>query len=427
MKINIEEIKKKCDVARGQKILVDGIKIEKGCIDNLPDVLKRFYPQVKKITVISDTNTYPIVGKRIEKMLTVNSVVLEAKGLHADEHGVELAKEALDRIEKTDMLIACGSGTIHDITRYHAYHTGIDFISVPTAASVDGFVSTMAAMTWKGMKQTFTAVSPVYVLADTEIFSKAPKRLTASGVGDLLGKYTALCDWEIAHLITGEYISWEIVDWEKEFLNDLVQNLDGINRGSVEAYENLMAGLLLSGLAMQIIGYSRPASGCEHHCSHLWEEAAINQPIDYYHGEKVGVGMVICSEVYHKALNHIKKGSYKTKTTMDIESNLLKDAFKDEKLYEEIVQENTPNVMENITGAMIHDKADGMISILQKLPSSQEMQKWLKKVGAPTTLSEIGLDDNLKSKTLRVSPYVRKRLTFMRLLKFFDFYEDIIE
>ena len=32
-----------------------------------------------------------------------------------------------------------------------------------------------------------------------------------------------------------------------------------------------MYALLLSGLAMQMVGNSRPASGAEHHMSHLWE------------------------------------------------------------------------------------------------------------------------------------------------------------
>ena len=37
-----------------------------------------------------------------------------------------------------------------------------------------------------------------------------------------------------------------------------------------------MYGLLLSGLAMQMTGHSRPASGAEHHMAHFWEMAVIN-------------------------------------------------------------------------------------------------------------------------------------------------------
>ena len=101
-------------------------------------------------------------------------------------------------------------------SRYLAYQYKIPFISVPTAASVDGFVSNVAAMTWKGLKKTVPAVAPLAVFADTDIFAHAPRRLTASGVSDLLGKYICLADWKIASLLTGEYICSEIIEMERK-------------------------------------------------------------------------------------------------------------------------------------------------------------------------------------------------------------------
>ena len=59
-------------------------------------------------------------------------------------------------------------------------------------------------MTWKGVKKTFPAVGPVAMVADSRVIAAAPGRLTAAGVGDLLGKYTALLDWRASHLLTGE-------------------------------------------------------------------------------------------------------------------------------------------------------------------------------------------------------------------------------
>ena len=49
--------------------------------------------------------------------------------------------------EKPDVLIACGSGSVHDIVRYTACEKKLPFLSYPTAVSVDGFVSGVAAMT----------------------------------------------------------------------------------------------------------------------------------------------------------------------------------------------------------------------------------------------------------------------------------------
>ena len=94
-------------------------------------------------------------------------------------------------------------GTIHDLTRYAATEYDIPFVSVPTAASVDGFAANVVSLTWDGMKKTVPGVSPRWILADTEIFARAPKRLTASGVSDLMGKYTALLG--LADLPSGDW------------------------------------------------------------------------------------------------------------------------------------------------------------------------------------------------------------------------------
>ena len=163
-------------------------------------------------------------------------------------------------------------------------------MSVPTAASVDGFVSNVAAMTWKGLKKTVPAVPPVAVFADTRIFADAPARLTASGVSDLLGKYICLADWKIAHLLTGEYICDRIVELEEKALRTVVSSLREIAQGEGNGCEELMYALILSGLAMQMVGNSRPASCAEHHLSHLWEMEVINEKLDALHGEKVSVG-----------------------------------------------------------------------------------------------------------------------------------------
>ena len=124
--------------------------------------------------MICDENTYEAAGKQVEALVPgLKKIVLDPDNLHANEHGVEAAKKGLDEIGDVDMMIAVGSGTVHDITRFHAYEMKIPFFSVPTAASVDGFVSTVAAMTWHGFKKSFTAVSPVVVIADTDIFKKS--------------------------------------------------------------------------------------------------------------------------------------------------------------------------------------------------------------------------------------------------------------
>ena len=428
MKIDVKEFLKPCGCGRKHEIVVDDIIIDSGAVKELPEILKRSaYADKKSLVMICDENTYEAAGRQVEELVPeLKKIVLDPENLHANEHGVEAAKKGLDEIGDVDLMIAVGSGTIHDITRYHAYEMKIPFFSVPTAASVDGFVSTVAAMTWHGFKKSFTAVSPIVVIADTDIFKKAPLRLTASGVSDLLGKYTALADWKITHLLTGEYICDEICKMEYEALDRLRASLGGLTTGDKDAYENLMYGLLLSGLAMQMTGNSRPASGAEHHMSHLWEMEVINDYIDFYHGEKVGVGLVLASKIYHKAAERMLEGDFQVKDSMPVETDLIQENFNKPGMYEIIMEENTPNLLDEVDSAKLIEYKEEIASIIREIPTAEELIAMIDQVEGVKSLEDLGFDESYQAKTANLSPYVRARITFMRLLKFYDFYEEVI-
>jgi len=428
MKIEINDFLKPCSCGRKHEIVVDDIIIDSGALKRLPEILNRpAYADKKNRVMICDKNTYEAAGKEVEKLIPdLKKVVLDPNNLHANEHGVGEAKKGLDAIGGADLMIAVGSGTIHDITRYHAYEMGIPFISVPTAASVDGFVSTVAAMTWNGCKKSFTAVSPVVVVADTDIYKKAPLILTASGVSDLLGKYTALADWKIAHAVTGEYICKEICEMEYQALDSLIKSLDGLITGDTKAYEDLMYGLLLSGLAMQMTGNSRPASGAEHHMSHFWEMEVLNDYIDFYHGEKVGVGLILTSKIYHKAAEKLEAGNFTVKETVELETDLIRANYNKPGMLETIMKENTPNLLENIDSQKLVEKTDEIINIIREIPTAEELTAMINKVEGVKSLADLGFEESFQYPTAQLSPYVRQRLTFMRLLKFYDFYEEVL-
>ncbi|MGN1095180.1 MAG: iron-containing alcohol dehydrogenase, partial [Eubacteriales bacterium] len=148
----LEEIihaNKLCSCGRKHGTSLKNVIIEKNALEKLPDVILSLgsFPDV---VMICDENTYKAAGRRAEEICSFSKTVcLSPEGLHATEKAVETAES---QIEKCDLLVAIGSGTIHDITRFIAHKRGIDFVSVPTAASVDGFVSGVAAMTWHGVK-----------------------------------------------------------------------------------------------------------------------------------------------------------------------------------------------------------------------------------------------------------------------------------
>jgi glycerol-1-phosphate dehydrogenase [NAD(P)+] len=414
MQIDLERFIGDCSCGHTHSISVQGIYIEPKASRHLNGLLQPY----KNPVFICDSRTKKAAEEALGEYFR-NSRVVELTGqdIHADNVNVAYLSEKIE--DDADILIAVGSGTIHDLTRYIAFERGIPFISMPTAASVDGFVSTVAAMTWNGMKKTFPAKAPIYVLADTDIFSKAPYRLTASGISDLMGKYTALADWKISHIITGEYFCPSIYTLEMEAVREVESILGEIRSGNEECMEKLMYALLLSGLAMQMIGNSRPASGAEHHISHLWEMSVINEPVDALHGEKVSVGLILCLEEYGRILKSIESGKCRVIDNAEFETELLKDTFGRKGLYEGVMEENGESLLKSIDLKQLEDKLQEVAVELRKLPKCDEMRERLKEASCITSMKELDLPD-IKKLTLTLSPYVRRRLTLMRVSKLFQ-------
>lgn len=429
MKVDVKEFTGPCDCGREHSLKVEDVYLEEDALKKIPEILKKErYAKYHNFVMICDENTYEAAGKEVERQIGgIQKIQLDSRNLHANEIGVAKVKESLNLIENPDCLVAVGSGTIHDLTRYNAYERGIPFISIPTAASVDGYVSTVAAMSWYGFKKSMIAVSPILVIADSLVIANAPMRLTASGVGDLLGKYTALADWKITNILNGEYICDRICNMEYRALDNLRNSLDGLNNGDIKAYEELMYGLLLSGLAMQMTGHSRPASGAEHHLAHFWEMAVINDELDAYHGEKVGIGLLLVSEIYHDAVEYLESENFALREHVEIETDLIEDSFKNEELCDSIKKTNIPNLLDTIDPIILKEKTQEIKKIIEEIPKSEEIKEMLLKVQGVSSLNDIQLDVTMKEKSARIAPYIRDRLTYLRILKFYNFYDKVIK
>lgn len=410
MYVNTEELQGSCPCGKSHRLSVREIEIASGALNGFDEIVNK--AGINGIgTAVYDSNTYDALGEQRSK--AQKEIVLNSQKLHANEHGVEAL---LSQMSSMDYLIAVGSGTIHDIVRYCAAQKGLPFVSVPTAASVDGFVSTVAAMTLGGLKVTVSGVAPTAVIADLDIIAKAPMRLMLSGVGDMIGKYISLADWKISSILTGEYYCNRVAELEYKALSKVLSSFELLKKQDMDAAGELTYGLILSGLAMQMIGNSRPASGAEHHLSHLWEMAVINEEPEALHGEKVGVGTLEALKKYH---------SYESLSDISSRINLyggLTEEYAKENFgqrYKEILRENQKDCLLEVGKEQLFQKWGEIKEILLKLPKYEEIYAKLERLGAKRTMEDIGLAGSLLPKSIELSPYVRNRLTFMRLIKLF--------
>lgn len=301
-------------------------------------------------------------------------------------------------------LVAVGSGTVHDLTRYCAHKMGLQFISFPTTASVDGFVSGIAAMTVGGQKLSFPSAPPAALFAEPAVFMSAPPALTAAGVGDMLGKYISLFDWEVSTAVTGERFDAQIYALERDALDRLI----AVEPGSQGFGVLLMQALVTSGLAIQAYGSSRPASGSEHHLSHLWEMHCINEPVPALHGEKVGVATLLLLGRY-RALERfrLKNNVYELEYLLPVFGRLT----------DGIIRENMPDPLEGLTQERLDEISHKLRKIVSGLPDPEFVKSYMKACGCKTAIASLGLPDTPEfiGLTLEFAPYVRRRVTMLKL------------
>jgi glycerol-1-phosphate dehydrogenase [NAD(P)+] len=242
--------------------------------------------------VVMDVNTEEAAGSRVVARLRAAGVDAEQL-VFERRSGLIASPDVVQQVRELQgggrMAIAVGSGVITDIVRYAAHSADRDFVSVPTAASMDGYASGVAALQLDGVKVTFPARPPRAIFADPRVVAAAPTELTRAGIGDLLGKATARVDWLATHLLYAEPFSAEVDARVLDALLFAAANAEAALTGDVRAVTGLLEGLIQSGTAMAIVGSSRPASGCEHHASHFWDLlAACGVRPHALHGLQVG-------------------------------------------------------------------------------------------------------------------------------------------
>ena len=290
----------------------------KACVigeDVLPRVVPLFrewFPGSARATVVCDPRTRAAAGERVAALLREAGIevaehVLEPGGatFHAD---YRYAAEVRDAIAAAGgprpVPVAVGSGVVNDLVKRASGELGAPYLTVATAASVDGYSSFGAALrSPEGAKITYPCPAPRVVLADLGVLRTAPPPMTASGFADLLAKVVAGADWILAAELGAA--EWHAEGWEtvQGGLPDAVGNPEGVAAMEGGALGRLVEGLMLGGFAMQDMQSSRPASGAEHMFSHLLEMRDHTYRGEIVpHGIQVGVFTHFMCRVYERIL-----------------------------------------------------------------------------------------------------------------------------
>ncbi|WP_273327403.1 sn-glycerol-1-phosphate dehydrogenase [Vallitalea guaymasensis] len=417
----------KCNCNKVHRTSIEEILIGENVTLELPKMISKY--GYKNILIVSDSNTYKVLGETVEKILKdsqiscTSYVFEETNQLVPDEQAVGRLLTNID--DNIDLMITVGSGTLNDLSKFVSYKIHIPYFIVATAPSMDGYASTVSPLIVNNLKTTYEVNSPKAIIADINIIKKAPMEMITAGLGDILGKYTCLCDWKISSIINDEYYCESVVDLVKESIHRCVKDIDGIKNRDTIAIKNLTEGLILSGIAMSFVGNSRPASGAEHHLSHYWEMMFLFQGKEaVLHGTKVGIATLIIAKLYEmltntnldfeKALKHAEEFDYNdwVKNIKQKYKHAANDVIKLEQKTNKNSKEEHKIRIQKIT-----QNWDKIIDTIKDIiPPTEELKTMLIKVGAPITPNQVEVDSTTVSDSIKIAKELRARYTVLQLL-----------
>ncbi len=417
---------KLCECGKVHSFDVHKIFSGKGAVKNVPDAVTEY--GAKKVFVFSDINTYEAAGKTVCGLLDGANIpyinyVINKDTLEPDEECVGSVIMHFDA--SCDFIIAVGSGVINDTGKILSTVSGKPYMIVGTAPSMDGYASSSSSMNRDGLKISLSSRSPDVIIGDTDIMKNAPTRMLRAGLGDMLAKYVSICEWRISNLINGEYYCEKIAGLVRKALKKCIDNAEGLLRRDDAAVESVFEGLVICGAAMNYAGISRPASGCEHYFSHVWDMRAVEFGTkEELHGIQCAIGTLMAARLYEKlknvtpdrkkALEYVKnfdkeewneslraflgKGA---ESMIALEAKEGKyDAEKHAKRLETII-ENWENIL-------------GIID--EEIPASSEIEKILDTIGAPKSVTEIGIEESVLPMTVKAAKDIRDKYVLPRLL-----------
>lgn len=415
-----------CSCGRTHSTVLEGVTVGAGAMNTLPDYVEKYH--FKNLYLACDEITYGIAGEKVMDILKKAGIkakvhVFTGGRFIPDEKA--LGELMIDADKDCDLVVAVGTGSINDMCRFFSYQMGVPYAIAATAAPMDGFASSGAALIINSMKVTIPAQTPLFIIGDTDVLCGAPPRMVAAGLGDLLGKFTCLNDWRISKVVNNEYYCDTIVNLVNDCINNVLSNADNAASRDPQVIGDIMEGLVLTGVAMSFIGNSRPAAGCEHHMCHFWETLELQEgKIPVLHGTKVAVGTVMI----------LKMTEFLREKRPDFEAAREKAKAYDQAAWEKKIQEiygasassvialeheSKKNETEGRLARIdaIEANWDEIVRLMNEyMPTAERMMEILKSLEAPCLPAQIGFDSERLYHALVYAKETRARYSMLSMM-----------
>ena len=281
------------------------LRIEAGCIRDAGSTLRQNGVR-GKILYVSGPVVHDLYG---------GQVCAQLREVGQTEHEVVLtntlvrALEIAGRVVNTDAgcIVAMGGGKVQDVCKMAAYMTKKPLLAIPTTAANDGLASPIAVLKREdGRPKSLGCAIPAMVLIDLDVIRAGPPELIRAGIGDTISNYMALRDWRLACARGKDRMDEYAYILSKNAVDSLA--MSQFSGMSLDFLNILVNSLVVSGIAMDLAGSSRPVSGSEHLFSHALDYYA---PEKNLHGLQVALGTVavlkLIGEDYRTVIDYLDR------------------------------------------------------------------------------------------------------------------------
>lgn len=195
----------------------------------------------KKVLIITGQTAWQIVGQEVSKSLNesgINFRIHSFSGYCSYGNVSAIAEKAKEY--GAELIIGIGGGKCLDTSKWTANQLGIRCITVPTSAATCAAYVTLCVMyddTGSTLHSVFTDQEVAAVIADTDVIAqKCPPRMFASGIADAMAKFPEV-DFSMIYS----------TDWEKSVLPSLALEISKFNTDKyfakgLEALEDVIRG-----------------------------------------------------------------------------------------------------------------------------------------------------------------------------------------
>ena len=366
-----------------------------------------------RFVVVADAATYDAMGARVARALeALGPVRVEVLARpHADMATVAALRE---KLAGEEAVIAVGSGTINDLSKYVTGLDGRRYAVFGTAASMNGYTSTTASITLEsGLKVSLPSHAPAGVFIDLGVSAAAPAYLAASGFGDCLVRSVAQVDWWMSHRLLGtpyHRAPFQIQAADEPLLNTRAGDLA---RGDLSAIGYLHRVLTLCGLGVSFTGVSNHGSMGEHQISHYIDCFAGARHPGTLHGQQVGVAVLTMARLQQSLLA--------SPTPPRIGPTRIDEASMARRMGAAAagcLKEFRAKAFDETGAAAFNERLAALWPALRRelaaftIPVAQ-LHDWLRASGGPTNARELGLDPGFYREAVVGAREMRNRFSFL--------------